>query len=153
MVHGTMAFSTQPGAARPHNNNTMPEASTAAHSASLDPASRQVVGACPHDCPDTCSLITTVENGIAIKVQGNPHHPQTDGVLCNKVARYTERTYHPERLTMEKGASMFSPADRIGQLTMRNLDIADTREKLEIYRQAGTLDGNTLATGTLGELE
>jgi argininosuccinate synthase len=48
-------------------------------------------------------------------------------------------TYHPERLTMEKGASMFSPADRIGQLTMRNLDIADTREKLGIYRQAGLL--------------
>ena len=48
-------------------------------------------------------------------------------------------TYHPERLTMEKGASMFSPADRIGQLTMRNLDIADTREKLGIYSQAGLL--------------
>ncbi len=48
-------------------------------------------------------------------------------------------TYHPERLTMEKGASMFSPADRIGQLTMRNLDIADTREKLAIYSQAGLM--------------
>ena len=43
-------------------------------------------GACPHDCPDTCSLLTTVENGIAIKVQGNPDHPQTGGVLCNKVS-------------------------------------------------------------------
>src|SRR3712207_3634880 len=42
-------------------------------------------------------------------------------------------TYHPERLTMEKGASAFSPQDRIGQLTMRNLDIADTREKLLTY--------------------
>ncbi len=58
----------------------------------------QVRGACPHDCPDTCSLVTTVENGIAVKVQGNPDHPQTGGVLCNKVSRYTERTYHPERL-------------------------------------------------------
>ena len=48
-------------------------------------------------------------------------------------------TYHPERLTMEKGASMFSPADRIGQLTMRSLDIADTRVKLGIYSQAGLL--------------
>ena len=66
---------------------TMPEASTQAHSAKPISSSHQVVGACPHDCPDTCSLITTVENGIAIKVQGNPHHPQTDGVLCNKVAR------------------------------------------------------------------
>jgi anaerobic selenocysteine-containing dehydrogenase len=58
----------------------------------------QVRGACPHDCPDTCALVTTVENGIAIKVHGNPDHRHTDGVLCTKVSRYTERTYHPERL-------------------------------------------------------
>ncbi|MFT3663433.1 argininosuccinate synthase [Piscinibacter sp.] len=48
-------------------------------------------------------------------------------------------TYKPERLTMEKGESTFSPADRIGQLTMRNLDIADTREKLATYSQVGLL--------------
>jgi argininosuccinate synthase len=48
-------------------------------------------------------------------------------------------TYQPERLTMEKGESMFSPADRIGQLTMRNLDIVDTRAKLGIYARAGLL--------------
>ena len=48
-------------------------------------------------------------------------------------------TYQAERLTMEKGDSMFSPADRIGQLTMRNLDIVDTRAKLGIYADAGLL--------------
>src|SRR6187397_399498 len=48
-------------------------------------------------------------------------------------------TYKPERLTMEKGESMFSPQDRIGQLTMRNLDIADTRSKLLIYANAGLM--------------
>ena len=48
-------------------------------------------------------------------------------------------TYKPERLTMEKGASSFSPQDRIGQLTMRNLDIVDTREKLIVYSKAGLL--------------
>ena len=48
-------------------------------------------------------------------------------------------TYKPERLTMEKGASVFSPQDRIGQLTMRNLDITDTREKLMTYAKAGVL--------------
>jgi anaerobic selenocysteine-containing dehydrogenase len=69
----------------------------------------QVRGACPHDCPDTCALLTTVENGVASKVQGNPAHPQTDGVLCNKVSRYTERTYHPERL--------LTPLKRIGLKT------------------------------------
>ncbi len=48
-------------------------------------------------------------------------------------------TYKPERLTMEKGESVFSPQDRIGQLTMRNLDISDTREKLGIYTRTGLL--------------
>ena len=63
-------------------------------------------------------------------------------------------TYSPERLSMERVEDApFGPLDRIGQLTMRNLDIADTREKLEIYRQAGTLAANTLAAGTRTELE
>jgi argininosuccinate synthase len=48
-------------------------------------------------------------------------------------------TYKPERLTMEKGAASFTPADRIGQLTMRDLDIADTREKLLTYAKSGLL--------------
>lgn len=61
-------------------------------------ASQTVRGACPHDCPDTCALITTVENGRAVRVQGDPAHPFTDGFLCAKVNRYLERTYHPERL-------------------------------------------------------
>ncbi len=52
-------------------------------------------------------------------------------------------TYKPERLTMEKGESVFSPADRIGQLTMRNLDIADTRDKLSVYTRAGLLSTGT----------
>jgi argininosuccinate synthase len=51
-------------------------------------------------------------------------------------------TYHPERLTMEKGESSFSPADRIGQLTMRNLDIVDTRAKLAIYTKTGLLSSS-----------
>src|SRR5438128_1166368 len=48
-------------------------------------------------------------------------------------------TYQPGRLTMEKGEAYFTPADRIGQLTMRNLDIADTRDKLRVYGEAGLL--------------
>ena len=48
-------------------------------------------------------------------------------------------TYKPERLTMEKGEAFFTPADRIGQLTMRNLDIADTRAKLRVYGEVGLL--------------
>jgi anaerobic selenocysteine-containing dehydrogenase len=64
----------------------------------LDKPITQVRGACPHDCPDTCALITDVQDGIAIKVHGNPAHPQTHGTLCAKVSKYTERTYHPERI-------------------------------------------------------
>ena len=60
-------------------------------------------------------------------------------------------TYHPERLTMEKGESMFSPRDRIGQLTLRNLDIVDTRQKLAIYSDAGLLSlGGGAALPQLG---
>jgi anaerobic selenocysteine-containing dehydrogenase len=57
-----------------------------------------VVGACPHDCPDTCSFVAEVQDGVAIKVRGNPAHAHTAGALCAKVSKYTERTYHPERL-------------------------------------------------------
>jgi argininosuccinate synthase len=59
-------------------------------------------------------------------------------------------TYKPERLTMEKGEAFFTPQDRIGQLTMRNLDIADTRDKLFTYAQAGLLGSGS--GGTLPEL-
>ncbi len=48
-------------------------------------------------------------------------------------------TYKPERLTMEKGEMFFSPQDRIGQLTMRNLDIIDTRDKLVTFAKAGLI--------------
>ena len=77
------------------------------------PALTPIVGACPHDCPDTCSLVTSVQNGVAIQVQGNPLHPHTGGVLCTKVSRYTERTYHPQRIlfplkrTGPKGSGQF----------------------------------------------
>src|SRR5690349_3468015 len=65
-------------------------------------------------------------------------------------------TYKPERLTMEKGQAFFTPADRIGQLTMRNLDIADTRDKLLTYAKTGLLsrdsgNGLPLLTATSEE--
>lgn len=51
-------------------------------------------------------------------------------------------SYHPEKLSMERNSEeAFGPEDRIGQLTMRNLDIADTRQKLDLYRKQGQLDG------------
>ncbi|MDQ6640802.1 MAG: molybdopterin oxidoreductase family protein [Pseudomonadota bacterium] len=61
-------------------------------------SSTTVRAACPHDCPDTCAMLVTVEDGRAIRVHGDPDHPPTHGALCTKVSRYPERTYHPERV-------------------------------------------------------
>src|SRR6476469_9271165 len=62
-------------------------------------ANRRIVrAACPHDCPDTCAMLVTVEDGRAVDIRGAPDHPPTAGTLCTKVARYLERTYSPDRL-------------------------------------------------------
>ena len=71
------------------------------------------MGACPHDCPDTCSMITTIQNGQAINLRGNPNHPFTRGTLCGKVDKFLERVYSPERVLYplrrigEKGSGQF----------------------------------------------
>lgn len=53
---------------------------------------------CPHDCPDTCGMIVTVQDGKAIKLRGDPEHPFTKGFLCQKVSHYLDRVYHRDRL-------------------------------------------------------
>jgi anaerobic selenocysteine-containing dehydrogenase len=60
--------------------------------------SQVVKVACPHDCPDTCGMLVTVQDGVATKIQGDPTMPFTEGTLCTKVAHYLERTYSPDRL-------------------------------------------------------
>jgi len=121
-------------------------------SLSSDATGTQVLGACPHDCPDTCSMLTTVTNGVAIKVQGNPAHPHTDGALCTKVSRYTERTYHPDRLLHPlkrvgaKGAGQFERvswgaalqdiAARLQAIASRS---ADAAQAVLPYSYAGTM--------------
>src|SRR5574341_24296 len=54
--------------------------------------------ACPHDCPDTCAMLVTVQDGVATEIKGDPEMPFTEGTLCTKVAHYLERTYAPDRL-------------------------------------------------------
>ncbi len=66
-----------------------------------------VRSACPHDCPDTCAMLVTVQDGVASSIQGDPSMPFTDGTLCTKVAHYLERTYSPDRLRF--------PLKRIGK--------------------------------------
>lgn len=115
-----------------------------------DTVSTSVVrGACPHDCPDTCALLTTVENGRAVKVQGNPDHPMTDGVLCTKVARYAERTYHPDRILQPlkrvgpKGSGQFEPVSwdaALHDIAQRLKAIAQRDpEAILPYSYAGTM--------------
>ena len=55
---------------------------------------------CSHDCPDSCGVLVTVDEGTgrAVKVQGDPLHPVTRGFLCGKVAKYLDRVYSPDRL-------------------------------------------------------
>lgn len=55
-------------------------------------------GGCPHDCPDTCSMVFKVRQGKLIEVKGNPDHPMTRGGLCVKLKDYEKRHYHPDRL-------------------------------------------------------
>jgi anaerobic selenocysteine-containing dehydrogenase len=114
-------------------------------------ASRIVRGACPHDCPDTCAMLVTVEQGRAVRVAGDPDHPFTRGFLCAKVNRYVERTYHPDRLVYPqrrvgpKGAGRFARiswdeavdeiADRLGAIARS----ADGPQAILPYSYAGTM--------------
>ena len=59
---------------------------------------RIVHSACPHDCPDGCAVLITVEDGRATRIQGDPEHPITRGFLCGKVAKYLDRVYSPDRV-------------------------------------------------------
>ncbi len=87
-----------------------------------------VRGACPHDCPDTCSMLVTVQDGRAIRVEGNPDHPFTRGTLCGKVSDYLDRVYsekrvlYPMRRVGAKGSGEFeriSWDEAIGEITSR----------------------------------
>ncbi len=113
-------------------------------------------------------MVTTVENGIAIKVQGNPDHAQTGGALCTKVSRYNERTYHPERIlyplkrTGPKGSGQFTRvgweealtdiAARLSCIANRNKGSA---EAILPYSYAGTMglvQGESMASRFFNKL-
>ncbi|MBV9890245.1 MAG: molybdopterin-dependent oxidoreductase, partial [Rhizobacter sp.] len=111
-----------------------------------------VRAACPHDCPDTCAMLVTVENGRAVKVHGDPDHPPTHGALCAKVSRYPERTYHPERVLRPlkrvgpKGSGRFVPVswdDALDDIAARLSAIAGAdrarAEAIVPYSYCGTM--------------
>ena len=118
------------------------------------PERRIIRGACPHDCPDTCAMLVTVErsNGSAraVEVRGDPDHPVTRGFLCAKVDRYLERTYHPERVLTPlrrvgaKGEGRFEPCswdEALGAVAERLAAVAkeDGAQAILPYSYAGTM--------------
>jgi anaerobic selenocysteine-containing dehydrogenase len=110
---------------------------------------RVIRGACPHDCPDTCSFFVTVENGRAVKIEGAKDHPTTDGFLCTKVNRYLERTYSPQRVLYpmkragEKGKGIFeriSWDEALDTIAAKFKEIAaDDPQAILPYSYAGTM--------------
>jgi anaerobic selenocysteine-containing dehydrogenase len=115
-------------------------------------ASRRVVrAACPHDCPDTCAMLVTVEDGKAVAIRGDPDHPTTGGALCTKVAHYLERTYSPGRVLYpmrrvgRKGEGRFARIgwdEALDEIASRFADIAasaDGPQAIVPYSYAGTM--------------
>src|SRR6202041_2347563 len=100
-------------------------------------AEHKVFSACPHDCPDTCAMITTVRDGKAIDVRLNPDHPFTRGGLCVKVNDYEKRVYskhrilYPMRPTGAKGIIPFELLSWVAAL-------AEIKQRLtDIVEQSG----------------
>jgi len=111
-----------------------------------------VTGACPHDCPDTCSWQVAVDraSGEAIDLWGNAAHPTTQGRLCGKVDRYLERTYHRDRLLTPmkrvgaKGSGQFAPIsweEAMEAIASQLTQIVDNNgpEAVLPYSYAGTM--------------
>jgi len=107
----------------------------------------QVRGACPLDCPDTCSWIVTVRGGEAVALRGDPHHPYTRGSLCNKVAGYLQYRRSPERLLYPmrrigpKGSGAFvriSWDEALDTVAARLGDVIETNGGEAIWPYVGT---------------
>lgn len=116
-----------------------------------------VHAACPHDCPDACGVLITIEDGRATRIQGDPKHPVTRGFLCAKVAKYLDRVYSPARVlypmrrkkTVAKGSGSrdFADFDRISwdealdEITRRFQEISTEfgSEAILPYSYGGTL--------------
>jgi anaerobic selenocysteine-containing dehydrogenase len=106
---------------------------------------------CPHDCPDTCGLVVTVQDGKAIELRGDKEHPFTKGFLCQKVSHYLERVYHRDRLLYPmkrvglKGEGKFeriSWEEAIQKIAQRFQAIADSPDGPQAilpYSYAGTM--------------
>jgi len=102
---------------------------------------KQVVhAACPHDCPDACGVLITVQDGRATKIQGDPEHPVTRGFLCAKVAKYLDRVYSPDRVLYpmrrigakgpEAGRRSFAPLGQPGAAVPTQAETTPTWQRI-----------------------
>ena len=106
---------------------------------------------CPHDCPSACGLEVQLNaNGKIVKVHGGRQHSYTDGVICAKVSRYSERIYHPDRIKLplrrvgKKGACKFAEIswdEALDEIVQRFGDVAEQygSEAIWLYYFAGTM--------------
>ncbi len=127
--------------------------STSAADSTRSAAHSVIRGACPHDCPDACATLVTVEGDRAVRIAGDPDHPFTQGFLCAKVNRYLERTYHRDRLQTplrrvagtRKGSGSFQPVswtEALDEVASRLSAIArsgDGPQAILPYSYAGTM--------------
>jgi anaerobic selenocysteine-containing dehydrogenase len=113
-------------------------------------AALRIRGACPHDCPDTCGIVTEVVDGRAVAFYGDPDHPITQGWVCGKVRPYLDHVYHPDRLqyplrrTGSKGSGQFTRIswdEALAEIAARWGDIIDRygAEAILPYSYSGTL--------------
>jgi len=84
-----------------------------------------VHAACPHDCPDACGVLITVDDGRATRIQGDPAHPVTRGFLCAKVAKYLDRVYSPDRVLYPMRRVMPKGSGAQGQTDLRSVPTRD----------------------------
>src|SRR2546430_16898741 len=117
----------------------------------IQSVTQTVRAVCPHDCPDTCGLVVKVRDGRAVELRGDRDHPFTQGFLCQKVTRYLERVYHPDRLEYPmkrvgpKGAGRFvrvswdEAALTIARRFQEIAASADGPQAIPPYSYAGTM--------------
>ena len=86
--------------------------------------------ACQHDCSDNCSILSNIESGKAVSVQGNPDHTFTRGTLCGKVSNYLDRVYSKDRI--------LHPMARVGQKGSSSFERVTWEEALNLIRDKFT---------------
>ena len=110
-----------------------------------------VLSVCPHDCPDTCSILSHVKGGKLVRVEGNPQHPVTRGFLCPKVRRYPERVYSPDRVLYPMERVGPRGSDRFQRISWEEaVETITSRWKAIIAREGARAILPYYGSGTLG---